>query len=83
MQFNYVAYSNVEGVVKGKVDAENEVAAHQEVAQLGYRTLEVKLVRQLPRLDEIFPSLFKVKTGELVPDLTQQNHIGVQTQNTA
>jgi len=66
MQFNYVAYSAAEGVVKGKVDAENEAEAHQEVVQLGYRPLEVKRSRQAPSLEKIFPSLFKVKTGELV-----------------
>ena len=66
MQFNYVAYTMDRGVVKGKIDAENEQEARQEVARQGYKALEIKRARQGPSLEELFPSIFKVGTGQLV-----------------
>ena len=66
MQFNYVAYTLAQGVVKGRLDAENEYEAREEVLSLGYRLLEIKAARKLPPIEEISPSLFKVKTGDLV-----------------
>ena len=66
MQFNYVAYTMDRGVVKGKIDAENEHEARQEVARQGYKALEIKRARQAPSLEELFPSVFKVGTGNLV-----------------
>ena len=48
MQFNYVAYTMDRGVFKGKVDAEDELEARQEVVRQGYRPLEVKRARQAP-----------------------------------
>lgn len=66
MQFNYVAYTLEQGVIKGRVDAENEYEAREEVLGRGLRLLQLKPVRKLPPIDEIFPSLFKVKTGDLV-----------------
>ena len=66
MQFNYVAYTQVQGVVKGRVDAENEYEAREEVLRRGFKLLEIKPMRQLPKIEEMFPSLFKVGTGDLV-----------------
>ena len=66
MQFNYIAYTMDRGVVKGKVDAENELEARQEVARQGFKPLEIKRARQGPSLEEMFPSVFKVGTGQLV-----------------
>ena len=54
------------GVVRGKIDAENEQEARQEVARQGYKSLEIKRARQAPGLEELFPSVFKVGTGQLV-----------------
>ena len=66
MQFNYVAYTLAQGVVKGRVDAENEYEAREEVVRQGYRLLQIKPVRKLPAIEDMFPSLFKVGTGDLV-----------------
>ena len=66
MLFNYVAYTLDQGVVKGKLDAENELEARQEITRQGYKPLEVKRSRQAPGLEDLFPSIFKVGTGQLV-----------------
>ena len=66
MLYDYVAYTLDQGLVKGRVDADSEAEASQEVVRQGYRLLEIKRTRQLPPLEELFPSVFKVGTGELV-----------------
>ena len=66
MQFNYVAYTMNRGVVKGKIDAESELEARQEVSRQGYKALEIRRAKQPPSLEELFPSVFKVGTGTLV-----------------
>lgn len=66
MLFNYTAYTLSQGIVKGKLDAENELEAHQEITRQGYKPLQVKRSRQAPGLEELFPSVFKVGTGQLV-----------------
>ncbi|MEE9247648.1 MAG: type II secretion system F family protein [Dehalococcoidia bacterium] len=66
MQFSYVAYTIQEGVIKGRLDARNEEEARAEVIQQGYTPLRVTPTRKLPGLEEIFPSLYRLKTGELV-----------------
>ena len=66
MQFHYVAYTLREGVMKGYIEADNEVEARSEIVRLGYKPLVVKAKWQAPGLEELFPSFFKVGTGELV-----------------
>jgi len=66
MQFNYVAYTLTDGVVKGRLDAENEYEAREEVLRRGYSLLQLKPARKLPPIEELLPSLFKVSTGDLV-----------------
>ncbi len=66
MQFNYVAYTLTDGVVKGTLNAENEYEAREEVLRQGYSLLQLKPARKLPPIEDLFPSLFKVSTGDLV-----------------
>ncbi len=66
MQFRYVAYTRRDGLFKGELDAENEVEARAEIGRMGLKPLELKPKRQLPGLEEIFPSFFRVGTGELI-----------------
>lgn len=66
MQFNYTAYSLERGLIKGRVDAENKLEAQLEVSELGFKALEIKPARRPPHLEDVFPSFFKVKTGQLV-----------------
>lgn len=66
MQYNYTAYTLKDGLVKGKVEADTEGEARGEIFRLGYKVLRLSPSRPLPGLEELFPSLFKVKTGDLV-----------------
>ena len=66
MKFQYVAYTTLDGVIKGEIDAPNETEANAAIALQGYKALSVDPVRRLPPLEEIFPSLFKTGTADLV-----------------
>jgi type II secretory pathway component PulF len=77
MEYRYVGYSLDEGIVKGKVEADNEATARTEITDPGYNFLEVKLTRQLPGIEDLFPSLFKISHKDLVR-FTQQLAIMVR-----
>ncbi len=66
MEFSYEAYSIDEGLVKGRVKARDLTEARAEVALLDLRPLIVKPAFKMPSLERMFPSLFKVSSGELV-----------------
>ena len=66
MQFRYEAYTLKDGVTKGLIEASNQGEAVAAVRYQGYKPLRVSPVRQLPRLETFFPSLFQVKKAELV-----------------
>jgi type II secretory pathway component PulF len=77
MEFQYVGYTLEQGIVRGRVEADNEAIAGQKVIQQGYKILEMKVARQLPALEDMFPSLFKLSQKELVR-FTQQLAIMVR-----
>jgi type IV pilus assembly protein PilC len=66
MKFHYVAYTLELGIITGRVEAENEVEARGEIVRKGYKPLQVKPSRQLPSVEELFPSLFRVKSADLI-----------------
>lgn len=66
MRFRYVAYSLPKGVVKGSVQAEDSTQAWDNLAQQGFKVLKLKSSWQPPTLEQLFPSFFKVRAGELV-----------------
>ncbi|NQW23958.1 MAG: type II secretion system F family protein [SAR202 cluster bacterium] len=66
MLFNYVAYTLENGLFKGKIEADTEGEARGEVVRQGYKILRLSPARSIPGLEQMFPSIFKVKTGELV-----------------
>lgn len=66
MQFNYVAYTAEGGVAKGRIEARDLEEARTAVVQQGLKLLNISAAWKRPSLDQIFPSLFRVGTGELV-----------------
>ena len=64
MKFQYVAYNLEEGILKGRVEARNEVEARADLVTKGYKPLEVSKAMRLPSLEKLL--LTKPKTGELV-----------------
>ena len=65
MQFQYVAYTLAEGVVKGRVNAESEAEARAELSGRGFKTLHLKRPPRIS-LDKVFKTQPKVKPGELL-----------------
>jgi type II secretory pathway component PulF len=45
MKYTYVGYSLDAGIVKGRVEADNEALARTEMTDQGYKLLEVRLAR--------------------------------------
>ena len=66
MQFNYIAYDIERGVDKGRIDADNADEVRSELVQKSYKPLHIKPAWQPPRLEDLFPSFFKVGKAEQV-----------------
>ena len=64
--FRYVAYSLDVGVIKGKLEANDLAEVRSEVVRQGYKVLSVDPQKPWPGLEEMFPSVFRVGTGELI-----------------
>ena len=65
MRFRYVGYMPKQGVRTGIVEAFNKAEAEAEVTRLGYRALKITSASRLPSVQQLFPSLFQVKKGEV------------------
>ncbi|MFQ5934314.1 MAG: type II secretion system F family protein [Dehalococcoidia bacterium] len=65
MHFSYVAYSLEGGMVKGRLEADDEAEAQAALRRDGYKPLRITPAWQLPSLEELFPSLFRVGKAEL------------------
>lgn len=65
MQYRYVGYLPQGGVQKGTIEALTVADARAEVLRRGYKPLRVTPSHPLPTVEELFPSLFRVKTGAL------------------
>ena len=66
MQYHYTAYTLDQGIIKGRVEAKDEAEVRSELIEQGYKLLEVKPRRHLPSIEKILPSLFQIKTGQLI-----------------
>ena len=56
MQYRYVGYTLQGGLFKGRVKADNQAEACGEIADYGYKLLEVSRCRQFPGMEQLFPS---------------------------
>jgi len=65
MNFQYVAYTGDWKVVKGAIDVDSEKAAEQALIKQGYQPISIKTASSMPALDQLFPSLFKIKTKDI------------------
>lgn len=66
MIYRYTAYNLEHGMVKGRVEARTLVEAQRAVIQQGDKPLLVGPDMRLPSLEEVLPSLFRVKPRELI-----------------
>lgn len=65
MHYRYVAYLPNAGLRKGVVEAASQDEALAEVKRRGFKPLRVNVARRLPSREDLFPSLFQVKSGDL------------------
>ncbi len=66
MNFQYVAYTSDRRIVKGMIDVASELAAEQALIKQGYQPITLKSMTKMPAMEQIFPSLFKVKPKEVI-----------------
>lgn len=66
MRYRYLAYNAADGIIKGEIAASSEAEAGRAVREQGYKPLELRRLPKLPALEDLFPSLFSVPSGEIV-----------------
>lgn len=67
MNYRYVAYTiNDKKLVKGSISSASEAAAAQLLLTQGYQPITLQASTTLPPVEEIFPSLFKVKDKDII-----------------
>ena len=72
MLYEYVAYTRQKKLLKGRIEAITEAAAEQALYDRGLaQVLKLTLARRRPTREELIPSLYAVKTQEVVDFLNQ------------
>ncbi len=66
MAYKYIALTASGQQVGGSIEAPSEEAAEQMLWGSGYRIVTLRATRTLPRLDELFPTVFGVKPPEVI-----------------
>lgn len=66
MPYKYVAYTNEQKIVKGAINVASEAAAEQALERQGYKLVTLKPVATMPAIEQVFPSLFKIKQKEII-----------------
>ena len=66
MRFHYAAFNLGHGVIKGQIEARDEMEARAEIEGRGLTILRVSSKRSVPGLEGMFPSLFRVKASALI-----------------
>ena len=67
MNYRYVAYTRSDKkLVKGTINGASEAIATQLLLNEGYQPITLKQTTTLPPIEEMFPSLFKVKIKDIM-----------------
>lgn len=66
VSYRYEAATGQGKIVKGTIKATGEIEAERLLIGQGYRPINVEIVPSMFSLEEAFPSLFKVKPGDIV-----------------
>src|SRR5688500_3353929 len=66
MQYTYVAYTVDQGIRKGRLEAKNDSDARAAIIEQGFKPLKIKRTREMPGMEKMIPSLYKVKTAQLI-----------------
>ena len=66
MHFQFVGYDAKNGIVKGHLESEHESDARAEIEKKGLKVIRLSQGRKKPGMETFFPSLYKVKSAEVV-----------------
>jgi type IV pilus assembly protein PilC len=66
MPFKYIAYSADNQMVHGILDAYAEKSAEETLDKAGLRVISLKEVKRPPNVEDLFPSLFKIKGQDVI-----------------
>lgn len=66
MPYKYVAYDEDDNIVKGSIDVADQAQAEDALAAAGYTATSLKFQRPRPGMDQIFPSLYGIKSDDVI-----------------
>jgi len=66
LAYRYIAFTPSGEQVRGSIKAPTEEVAEQTLWEWGYRIVTLRPTWTAPRLDQVFPSVFGVKTQEII-----------------
>ena len=66
MAYKYVAFTPSGEQIRGSIEAPTEEAAEQTLWEWGYRIITLRPIWTAPRVDQLFPTLFGVKSREVI-----------------
>ena len=66
MPYKYTAYDEDGNIIKGKIDVKDRQLAEEALTNAGYTPINLNWARQRPSIDQIFPSLYGIKTDDII-----------------
>ena len=66
MQYQYVAYTLEDGIIKGRIEAEDAHEARASLLDRGLKPLRLRRALRPPNLGKLLPGLYAVKEAELI-----------------
>lgn len=66
MPYKYVAYDEDDNIVKGSIDVADQAQAEDALAAAGYTAISLKFQRPRPGMDQIFPSMYGIKSDDVI-----------------
>jgi type IV pilus assembly protein PilC len=66
LTYRYVAFTPSGEQIKGSIEAPTEDVAEQTLWEWGYRVIALRATWTPPRLDQLFPTMFGIKSQEII-----------------
>jgi len=66
LPYKYIALTPSGEQIRGSLDAASEESAEQTLWESGYRVITLRAAQKWPRLEELFPTFFGVKSREII-----------------
>ena len=66
MAYKYIAYGENKRIVRGSMEAASESAVEEALEHQGYQLISLKAVAAGPTLEQMLPSLFRIRAGDVI-----------------